>query len=238
MTTRQKPPKAKRQPGEVSHNTEFPWSTVGVVKLGPETLTPSRKEQIEQILEDRRVELSDRDAFYEALGLAIACFHAGRQIRESSRPAAVRENLKSALDAACKLKDKLNGLDGTSRLILDTSTKWGLQAHFGMMGMVVAAHERAYKVVDDHPTKGGNLKDWDRVHLAVAVANAIDSYSNVKATTTKDGLYISLLDVVLEEALGKDVKSVHVLAGKALRYRAEQNHPDDSLEDGSATPNK
>lgn len=240
MTTRRTLPNTESQNGDPSQtsNTELPWWTMGVVELGPETLTESCSEQIDLDLKGRSVEISDRDAFYKALDLAIACFHAGRNVRGFSRPAAVRKSLKKIFDSVHKFGDNLESLNLTARGILDESADGGLEAHFTRVRKVIAAHKRALKVVDDHPISGGNLKDWDRIHLAVAVADAIETYSNVTATTTKDGLYMSLLEMVLADALRQEVKAVHGLAGKALKYRAEQNHPDDSLEDGSATPNK
>ena len=58
MTTRRTLPNTESQNGDPSQtsNTELPWWTMGVVELGPETLTESCSEQIDLDLKGRSVE--------------------------------------------------------------------------------------------------------------------------------------------------------------------------------------
>ena len=205
------------------------WGATGVRELGSETLTQSRRQQIEYELKGRSVEILDRDGFYGAIDVAIASFRTMRRIRGESRPAAVRKNLKSAIDAGFRLNRKLNDLDGNSRLILYEFEEEGIQALQAKLGKIIDALNKAYRAADEYPKKG-NLKERERLDLAVAVEVAIERYTNKPPTTTKEGFYTSLLAMVLEDALGREVKAVHALADKAHKYRALQDDPDGSLE--------
>ena len=224
MTTRKTPSKAEQQSDNPSlaSSAALPWGATGIVVLGTETLRPSCREQIELVLNTRAVELLDRDSFYGALDCAIACFHAGRQIRQDSSPAAVRENLSKAINAAIKFNDSLNELDGNSKQILDVIRKGGVHALYDGLKEIISDLSKARQIAENYPKNGKGIEDNDRLHLAVAVADAFENHTNKAATTTKEGDYCSLLAMVLGDALDREVKAPHELAGVALKYRKER----------------
>ena len=87
----------------------------------------------------------------------------------------------------------------------------------------------------DYPRNRKGLRDYERLHLAVAVADALENYTNAPPTSTKEGIYIPLLAVVLGDALDSEVKAAHELARYALKYRAEQRPLDDQIDSTKPT---
>ena len=60
--------------------------------------------------------------------------------------------------------------------------------------------------------------------------DAIETHLDVPAKSTKKGLFVEVLDAVLEEATGKPVKAVHELARAVINHKVKTKHPDGTIE--------
>ncbi len=196
------------------------------------SLSDDRRMQIRDILKGR-VEAPDQ--FFEELEEAIGRFHTLRDLAKISRPAAVRENLGRAQRAAQRLNSKLNALDGNSRQLLDEVAVGGVPAlpreH---LAKIITAISKAEALAASYQASGyrkaGRLPETYRVFLAVDIAFALEHYLGVEPTTTKDGLFVAVLDAVMAEATGRRDATVHQLAKRALSSWERKAHHDGTVE--------
>ncbi len=196
------------------------------------SLSDATRMQIRYILKGR-VEAPDQ--FFEELEEAIGRFHTHRDIAKRSRPAAVRENLKTAQKAALSLNSKLNALDGNSRQLLDEVVVDGVRALQGEhLAKIIFAISKAQKLAASYRASGyrkaGRLPETYRVFLAVDIAFALEHYLEVEPTTTKDGLFVAVLEVVMAKATGRRDATVHQLAKRALSSWERKAHHDGTVE--------
>ena len=173
--------------------------------------------------------MSDPDDFFGALADAIGRFESGKLLREKSRPAAVRENLRRAEAVALRLNDALNRLDGNSRQLLGETVPGGIRSLFSHAKEIILPLKKALLLADEYP-EGGALPDSGRYFLAADVKDAIETHLDVPAKSTKEGLFVAILDVVLGEATGKTVKAVHELARAVIKHKVKTKHPDGTIE--------
>ncbi len=208
------------------------WGATGVGIPRKLSLRDDARIQIRLILKGR-VETSDQ--FFEELEEAIGRFHTHRDIAKRSRPAAVRENLGRAQRAAQRLNSKLNALDGNSRQLLDEVAVGGFPAlpHVHLAKIITAiakAEALAASYQASSYRKAGRLPEAYRVFLAVDIAFALEHYLGVEPTTTKDGLFVAVLEAVLAEAIGRRDATAHQLAVRALSSWERKAHHDGTVE--------
>lgn len=194
------------------------WGATGVGYPTTPYLSADARQQIEQFFKDLNVRVSNPDAFFDTLANAIGFFKENVKLREKSRPAAVRENLRLALARALALNDALNKLDGNSRRLLGEVAQGRIDSIFGNIQTVILVLNKARTLADDYPS-AGNLPEPHRLFLAVDVADAIETFLGAPVTTTKTGLFVAILEVALTVATGKEAKAVHELARKAIKYK-------------------
>ncbi len=193
-------------------------------------LSPDRRTQIELILKDRSIEGADPDGFFDALADAIGFFDLGKRLRGESLPAAVRKNLVHATDSALGLHDALNELDGNSRQLLGEVVQGGIHSLYDNIKPVIRALQRALRLAGDYPQGGGDLPEPHRFFLAADVKDAIKTHLGIRATCTKKGLFVEVLDAVLEEATRKPVKAVHELARAVIKHKVKRKRPGGIIE--------
>ncbi len=202
-------------------------------------LSPGVREQIELILNKRSIVVPDTEGFFGTLANAIGLFDWGKRLREKSRPAAVRDNLRCAEAAASHLNDALNRLDGNSRQLLGETVPGGIRSLFGHMREIILPLKGAVLLAKEYspkggalrePPKGGDLPEPHRYFLAADVKDAIETHLDIRATCTKKGLFVEVLEVVLEEATGKPVKTVHELARAVIKHKLKRKDPDGIIE--------
>ncbi len=197
------------------------WGATGVEVPATPRLSPGTREQIEQFLKDRSIEVADPDAFFDALAGAVGFFDWGKRLREKSLPAAVRDNLRCAEDAALLLNDALNRLDGNSRQLLRETVPGGIRSLFGHMREIILPLKGAVLLAGEYP-QGGGLQEPHRYFLADDVKDAIETHLGIRATSTREGLFVGVLDAVLEEATGTPVKAVHELARAVIKHKVKR----------------
>ena len=197
-----------------------PWGPTGAGGPSIPRLSSGAREQIELFLEGRNIEVPDPDGFFGALASGISIFDSSKPLGEESRPAAVRENLRRAKAAALRLNNALNKLDGNSRQLLGEVVQGGVLSLYDNVKVVIRDLHLALQLANEFPSSG-SLPEHNRLYLAVDVANAIETHLNVTATSTKDGLFVEILEAVVGEATGKEAKALHELARKAVKYKAK-----------------
>ena len=192
-------------------------------------LSPDAREQIETILNGQSIAVPDTEGFFDALAGAIGFFDWGKRLRGKSLPAAVRKNLRDAEDAASLLNDALNRLDGNSRQLLRETVPSGIRSLFGHMREIILPLKGAMLLADEYP-QGGALPEPHRYFLADDVKDAIKTHLGIRTTSTRKGLFVEVLDVILEEATRKPVKSVHELARAVIKHKIKRKRPDGTIE--------
>jgi hypothetical protein len=126
-------------------------------------LSPARRERIADELRRSDLNLQNVASLLEALTAAIGRFDSWRDLREKSRPANVRENLKAALKAAERLNKRLYALDGNSSclLIREAAHVDALSLH-RQLDAIVQPLFAASQLAQEYPHKG-NLPETERL---------------------------------------------------------------------------
>ncbi|WP_231363230.1 MULTISPECIES: hypothetical protein [unclassified Thioalkalivibrio] len=183
-------------------------------------MTDEDRRYIATELEQRGIQIGDPAAFFNALTEGIRTFLSGDKLRQEVLPGTVRENLAATVDTAEILLDQLNNLDDLSRYLLDTKSDDGLlsmqSAHAALLGALYGARDTAAQ----YPRKGDLPKDH-RTFFARDIADAIQVHLGVRPTTTKGGLYETILSIALELATGQPVQDAHALARKGLKVQKD-----------------
>lgn len=190
------------------------WGFTGAASGQPFEIAQDARTQVR--LELHRFDITNvPDEFFEDLGAAVGLFRSIRDMAESRRPAKVRDNLKAAIEAAHTLNEKLNGLDGNSRYLIRVGG-CAVDLQDDHLWPIIQALGQAAILADEYP-QSGRLPEDERLYLAVDVKNAIATHLGVEATSTKEGVFESILTVVLQIATGQQVNSVHELSRRALK---------------------
>jgi hypothetical protein len=201
------------------------WGPTGVSDFQPVVIDVNEKKNITYQLNCLEVEVGadNLDLFFDDISMAAGFFVSGKNLSLASRPAIVRENLKLAKEAAFQLNDRLNCLDGNSRqLISESLGKSFVELQDVHLREIISALCDASHEADEYPTKG-RLKEHHRLYFAIDVAHAIKEHLGQKPTSTKDGLFESILIILLTYLTNTEVTSVHDLVRRALKSQKIQN---------------
>lgn len=197
------------------------WFPSGAVNLKPVRLSSEERESIRLELRAGGVDEGHWEVFACDIEVALAAYKAMTGLSDESKPAAVRKNLKTALDAALRLNDSLNDLDANSRMLLGRVINGGISGVNSHLSEIIMALSEAGHKADEMPTKG-RLPDYARQGLAEAVLESLQ-YCGVTPTTTKGGLYHNVLAAVLEIATGKPAIAEHDLVEKTIKQTKRKN---------------
>jgi len=195
----------------------LPWYPTGV--SGYETFTLTNEQKTLLLTELRAAGVSQEaiDRLFPLIEKALAEYKAFTRIANDSRPATVRNNLKACLTTALKLNDHLNELDGNSRQILDQVEPTGATKIRENLNTIVHILSQASQEASYLPS-GGRLPDYPKQQLSIKIADSLVAVG-ITPTTTKEGLYCSVLAFVLEFATGRPVKAAHELVAKTLAHK-------------------
>jgi hypothetical protein len=206
------------------------WGATGVGKYFPPRLASAKRSRIADELRGWAFILPDPKSFLDDLAAAIGRYDSLRHIRETSRSAAVRENLSAALKAAEKLNERLNALDGNSHSLIEEATKVDFPTLREHLDPIIRALFAASQLAKQYPQKG-NLPENERLFLAADVRDLLNTHLGVSSCkAVEGGCFEAILTVVLEEALSKQRKDVEALAGslvdQVLSGSVKTEHPD------------
>jgi len=198
------------------------WGPSGVVDTEPFHLEEQTKAHIAQQLESAGKK-SGLNSFLQEIGHAITMYLAARELHESSRPAAIRKNLKSCLTAIDNLDQAMKALDGNSlRIFLQRADRKTLNAFSEGLPILRRDFGNSLAHAQNYP-RSGRLIDHARLLLAIDVGRGFQIHLEDRPTATKGGKYESILAIVLESATGVEPKKVHELACRAIVHL--NSHP-------------
>jgi hypothetical protein len=218
------------------------WGATGVGKYFPPRLSPARRKRIADELRSWDLNLQNLDSLVEDLAAAIGRYDSLRHMRNTSRPAAVRGNLQAALNAAEKLKERLNGLDGNSWLLID---KAGIRDSLSLLDHLHPIVQTLFKAsrLAHQYTVRGNLSENERLFLAADVLHVLRKHLGVSSgRALEQGCFEAILNVVLEEAFRKSRRDIEGIAQSLVdqAFPAERavssdrkirlEHPDGTVE--------
>jgi hypothetical protein len=201
------------------------WGPTGVSDFHPVVIDENEKKNIVYQLNCLGVEVGadNLEHFFNDISMASGFFLSGKNLSSASKPSIVRENLKLVKEAAFLLNDRLNHLDGNSRqLISESLGKSFVDLQQVYLCEIVSALCEASDKAEEYPMKG-RLIEPHRLYFAIDVAEAIKKYLGQKPTSTKEGLFESMLTILLTYLTNSQVKSVHSLARAALKSQKIKN---------------
>ena len=162
------------------------WGSTGVFDFQIFRINSTTKQNIcDHLHAEFQIEVKRPDAFFAALDMACAMYKSGLDLAKLSSPGKVKSNLNAAIEAAVKLNDKLNNLDGNSYQLLrkiEGGSVDCLKEHF--LSIFTALSEASH-LAAEYPK--GRRYEFHRLYLAVDVADAIRAHLGVEPTTTKEG---------------------------------------------------
>ena len=202
------------------------WGASGVGSFVPVEIDAATREHITLQLGAAAIDLTRLDHFFGALGTTIGLFHSHRELAARSKPAMVRTRISEALNVALQLNDCLNSLDGNSRQLIGEQIKDGvitLQDHH--LYAIISALSQAEHAADEFPTRG-RLPEYERLCLAVDIADAMEALLGIKPTSTKESQFEAILVIALEAGTGDKREGAHDLARRAIAARKFRDQPD------------
>jgi hypothetical protein len=205
------------------------WGATGVGRYCPPRLTSASRKRIADELRSWNFILPDPEPFLDCHAAAIGQYDSSRHMRDTSRPAAVRANLNAALQAATKLNQRLNALDGNSCLLIKEAANVDKRSLRNKLDPIVQALFAASVLAKQYPNKG-NLPENERLFLAADVRRALNTHLGANSSKALEGgCFEAILTVMLEEALRKqrnDVEALaHSLVDQVLSGSVKTEHP-------------
>jgi hypothetical protein len=210
------------------------WGATGLGVYRPPRLSLARRKRIAEELRSWDFGLRAPQSLLDDLAAAVGRYDSLRHIRETSRPAAVRENLSTALKTAERLNERLNRLDGNSRLLIQKAAKVDIVSLQKQLEPIVQALFGASQLAKQYPNKG-NLPENERLFLAADVLCALKTHLGKRSRKALEGgCFEAILNVVLEEALKKPRKDLETVSGSlvdlVLSSKVRIERPDDVVE--------
>lgn len=205
------------------------WGETGVGKIFQHKLSKSTKEHIKREIEsDNKQAKYGYEELFSALEIAVAQFKSQKDLAERSSPSATRSNLENALNAALKLNDALNDLDGNARLLLG-KYKGILELQGTHLSAIIADLNQARLDANKYPSRG-RLPDSRRIILALQLDHIFSAHLDCPLRTTKVSSFSNLFTLVYQEATGKsEVKDVSELLREANKWERIE-HPGGGIE--------
>ena len=74
----------------------------------------------------------------------------------------------------------------------------------------------------DQYVSGGRPTEYSTLLMSAHVAMAMRHTLEIAPKSTKDGLYLKILEVIFEAATGREPKAIHELARRALKIEATE----------------
>lgn len=206
------------------------WGETGVGRHFKHKLSTSTKEHIKREIESQNKQPKyGYEKLFSDLEIAISQFKTQNELAELSSPGAVRNNLGKALNAALKLNEALNNLDGNSRQLL--SQYKGIRELQGThLSAIIEDLAKAKTDSNKYPSRG-RLPASRRIILVLQLDHILSTHIDCPLTTTKVSLFSNILTLVYEEATGRsEIKNVHELLRDAKKKWERVENPDGVIE--------
>ena len=166
-------------------------------------------------------------AFFSNLDDAVGILHAAVDVAKKSKPSDVRDELSEAQSAAINLQKKLVNLSVGARYWIGEGNCNALEKLREDCVEALKILGSVGEYIGRSVSSGGSI-NYPTLHLAAYTADALRFHMGIKPTTTKGGLFERILEVVYEEATGKEHQSLHALVSRALKVEVTRN-PDGTI---------
>lgn len=188
-----------------------PRRRLGPTGVGSSGLTDDEKTRLKKELRRRLEDELDAQGvtadarFYDVMDRALVNYCAFKNLHEyapGSRK--IRSNLNRALHAARKLDDSISGLDIHSWTLLGETCPGGhdeLRSRVSHVKELTARLSATYALAREYPNN--RPIDYPRLFCASMVAEAFRRHTDAKPTTTRDGPFAVVMEILLTEILGE-----------------------------------
>ena len=194
------------------------WGATGVRVCEPHSISPDNRYGITTVVNSANINDVNFDILFNKLQDGISRFKAHESISAESSPSKTKKNLSMASDTAKRLARRLSDLDGNAKQYLSNEGNDAFITLLRDATRIANALSKANGIARDRHKGAGRLLQPHRLWLAIDVADAIKDIG-APVTTTKNGLFVAILEIVLWDATGREPKEVTELARKALKNR-------------------
>jgi hypothetical protein len=191
------------------------WAASGIFEGQPYQLDKDFSYQLTTELSSRDIKKIPAE-FFSDLSIAISIYLGSRKMREDCKPAAIRKKLRSALKLSTRLSEEIANMDWNSRELIDNARGGDHETIKSHLQTIISTLKEARQEAEAYPKRGA-LPDSTKTFLAKSVAEAIHKHLHKPATSTKDGIFESILTIVLSNVHDKKVSSVHDLCRRILQ---------------------
>lgn len=164
-------------------------------------------------------ENKDNPDFIKSLELASSRFAAESKIHGKNKPSDIVRNLERALNSARTYKYHVKNLDTRSRLFIKKVSNADSIGYVENIETCIEYHTNilmdAHKLAKQLPQKG-SLVQYYKLLFVRDIARVIKKHLDLKPTSTKGGLFESVVKILLEDITGKKHLGLHSLIEKVL----------------------
>ena len=154
------------------------------------------------------------DPFWESLNNALNQYPLSKETEDTSKPSSVKSNIKKAIKKSKSLASAIKKLDGNSQLLIDEVQDNSFKKLCNHANDSTEILMNALKLAEEYPKKG---KQYAKLFFAVYIRFALEDHLKVKATASKTGVFVSILETLLHLATKVESNDPHSLAEKSLK---------------------
>jgi hypothetical protein len=157
-------------------------------------------------------------SFRRSLDRTLLTYHVVSALSQKSSPKKVRSHLKKFFDAAMRVNDSLNALDGTSAYLLEAISTPGISEMRSQIGNMVQSSHKALLAAQD-PTFNSRLRDLSVLNMGSELADAVAKhFGDGMVVSTQDSLFVGLLEAMQHEATGREPQESGKAALRVVRF--------------------
>ena len=174
-----------------------------------------------------RAALNDALLVYQIVDQAIGPEGGGtgrgsRHVSTPAKPKQIRRNLRETKEAALRLVNRINALDGNSRKLVDEVNEHGLKGLFDDVIRTATILAAAEARAQEYPTDRSGMIDFASRDMGYYLARAVRHFcAEKKVSATRDGLYHQMF-LLLFRALGKPYENRAGAMKQALQHARER----------------
>jgi hypothetical protein len=191
------------------------WIPTGISDFSAFEFNTQQKQWLTLELRKFDIELANQNDFFADFEHALNMYRGGKNLREETKPSIIRANLKMLKLAADDLNNKINKIDGNSRALITKELPYpylDMRQHIHDLYLALC---RAENTADEYPKKGA-LPDNSRLQLAIDTVKTIYKHTKIAPTSSREGLYESVLTIILTMATGEEYSGLHALLYRAI----------------------
>lgn len=172
-----------------------------------------------------KTDISDYPDFIPAIEDEISFYKSfiESNSKSTTSPKLIRNNLRNTKNLLSTLVENLRQLDDFSKYLIHRYIGTiSVDGYLEESEIILGRFESALDDAERKLPKAGRLGNFDRHLLAIKIADAIEEHLNKRPTGTKEGLFHSLLQIILQDCSDGSTKNLHHLAEKVIKYRNQK----------------